>query len=183
MACLVCLIQYRPLWKDISSKIKLNAPPITRGSITRADNAVVFFIRASTAEDTLEIGLPGESFFLDDSFFLRLCGFSIEETSLFFSVAQVTPLDGAQCWVVFIRHQMEDTGLEQGGVTWTCPIRNLHFCFPVKTLLNVFSYCPNKHDPAYCLGLASPCKAFFPSQRLFHNAGCINLPFDVALNI
>lgn len=95
MACLVCLIQYRPLWKDISSKIKLNAPPITRGSITRADNAVVFFIRASTAEDTLEIGLPGESFFLDDSFFLRLCGFSIEETSLFFSVAQVTPLDGA----------------------------------------------------------------------------------------
>lgn len=40
-----------------------------------------------------------------------------------------------ETWVLFIRHQMEETGLKQGGITWTCLI-NPHFCLPLHALMS-----------------------------------------------
>ena len=35
----------------------------------------------------------------------------------------------------FIRHQTEENGLKWGETTWTCPIRNVPFHFPLRNVL------------------------------------------------
>lgn len=49
--------------------------------------------------------------------------------------------------VMFIRHQMEENGLKQRGITLTSPVRNVHFRFTLQNILTFSVACHNKHNP------------------------------------
>lgn len=56
--------------------------------------------------------------------------------------------------VLFIRYQIKKDLLNQGGTTWSCPIRKGPFCFLLQNVLKCF--CPNEHNPCMKMHIIIP---------------------------